>query len=351
MDGFSGRRGRLLPRSRAPGRRRRGGAGPRPGRPCAAPVMATGRRTRRPAGTAGRRRGSRPRSSAAPRGRGRPAPSRGSAGRPARAWPRRSNGGWDRSRRATVQEAGRPGRRAGRRRVRRARLAGHVRAVHPAAPDVGDRAASSRPRTSPTTPAAGSTWPRRTRPRSSSSATIAGPSSATAGASIPGWADDPRMASRTFNARAGDPRHEPAVPRRLPPPPVPRPGGRLLRVAARRDAAPADADPRPRRAAARARGPVDGPAGPGDRRVAPDVHDRHDAPQRVHGPDPRPDAGRRPARRRGRRWLDPAPRDPGELRALLEPRDDVALDAYPVPPLVNNVRNNGPELIARIPPA
>ena len=44
-------------------------------------------------------------------------------------------------------------------------------------------------------------------------------------------------------------------------------------------------------------------------------------------------------------WLDPAPRDPGELRALLEPRDDVGLAAYPVSTLVNNVRNDGPELI------
>jgi putative SOS response-associated peptidase YedK len=45
------------------------------------------------------------------------------------------------------------------------------------------------------------------------------------------------------------------------------------------------------------------------------------------------------------RWLDPAPADPGELRALLEPRDDVALDARAVSMLVNNVRNDGPELI------
>ncbi len=44
-------------------------------------------------------------------------------------------------------------------------------------------------------------------------------------------------------------------------------------------------------------------------------------------------------------WLDPTPRDPGELRALLEPRDDVGLAAYPVSTLVNNVRNDGPELI------
>jgi putative SOS response-associated peptidase YedK len=44
-------------------------------------------------------------------------------------------------------------------------------------------------------------------------------------------------------------------------------------------------------------------------------------------------------------WLDPRPRDPGELRALLEPRDDVALAAFAVAPLVNNVRNDGPALI------
>jgi putative SOS response-associated peptidase YedK len=44
-------------------------------------------------------------------------------------------------------------------------------------------------------------------------------------------------------------------------------------------------------------------------------------------------------------WLDPAPRDPGELRALLEPRDDIGLTAYRVSPLVNNVRNDGPSLI------
>ncbi len=44
-------------------------------------------------------------------------------------------------------------------------------------------------------------------------------------------------------------------------------------------------------------------------------------------------------------WLDPEPRDPGELRALLEPRDDLPLEAVAVSPLVNNVRNDGPALI------
>ena len=45
------------------------------------------------------------------------------------------------------------------------------------------------------------------------------------------------------------------------------------------------------------------------------------------------------------RWLDPAMEDMGELTALLEPAADDQLVMYPVRPLVNNVRNNGPELI------
>jgi putative SOS response-associated peptidase YedK len=44
-------------------------------------------------------------------------------------------------------------------------------------------------------------------------------------------------------------------------------------------------------------------------------------------------------------WLDPTPRDPGELRALLEPDDDLRLAAHAVSPLVNSVRNDGPSLI------
>lgn len=44
-------------------------------------------------------------------------------------------------------------------------------------------------------------------------------------------------------------------------------------------------------------------------------------------------------------WLNPDPGDPGILRALLEPRDDLALDAYEVSSLVNNVRNDGPGLV------
>ena len=45
------------------------------------------------------------------------------------------------------------------------------------------------------------------------------------------------------------------------------------------------------------------------------------------------------------RWLDPRPAEPGELRALLEPTDAVALEIAPVSRLVNDVRNDGPELL------
>ena len=46
------------------------------------------------------------------------------------------------------------------------------------------------------------------------------------------------------------------------------------------------------------------------------------------------------------RWLDPALDDLAELQGLLTPPPDAALQAYPVEALVNNVRNDGPALIA-----
>ena len=45
-------------------------------------------------------------------------------------------------------------------------------------------------------------------------------------------------------------------------------------------------------------------------------------------------------------WLDPELADLSELRGLLEPSDDVELRIQAVSPLVNNVRNDGPALIA-----
>ncbi|GAA4934593.1 SOS response-associated peptidase [Streptomyces coeruleoprunus] len=44
-------------------------------------------------------------------------------------------------------------------------------------------------------------------------------------------------------------------------------------------------------------------------------------------------------------WLDPHHEDPDDLRALLTQPADGHLDARPVSPAVNNVRNNGPELL------
>jgi putative SOS response-associated peptidase YedK len=45
-------------------------------------------------------------------------------------------------------------------------------------------------------------------------------------------------------------------------------------------------------------------------------------------------------------WLDPRSPDHGLLQAMLSPHDDIDLRIYPVSQLVNNVRNDGPELVA-----
>jgi len=44
-------------------------------------------------------------------------------------------------------------------------------------------------------------------------------------------------------------------------------------------------------------------------------------------------------------WLDPSTQDLAELEPLLMPAAEAELVLFPVKPLVNNVRNNGPELI------
>ncbi|MEO5853259.1 MAG: SOS response-associated peptidase [Nocardioides sp.] len=48
-------------------------------------------------------------------------------------------------------------------------------------------------------------------------------------------------------------------------------------------------------------------------------------------------------------WLDPAPAAADDLLGLLQPAAPGSLDAYPVATLVNNVRNNGPELLDPLP--
>jgi putative SOS response-associated peptidase YedK len=45
------------------------------------------------------------------------------------------------------------------------------------------------------------------------------------------------------------------------------------------------------------------------------------------------------------RWLDPALSQPAQLQGLLQPLEEDHLGAYEVSRLVNNVRNQGPELI------
>ena len=48
------------------------------------------------------------------------------------------------------------------------------------------------------------------------------------------------------------------------------------------------------------------------------------------------------------RWLEPEPTDPGELQGLLTPSDAIELEIRAVSRLVNDVRNDGPELIEPI---
>ncbi|MFG1820614.1 SOS response-associated peptidase [Kribbella sp. NPDC049174] len=49
------------------------------------------------------------------------------------------------------------------------------------------------------------------------------------------------------------------------------------------------------------------------------------------------------------KWLDPRNHDVDQLRELMAPPVDGSLDMYAVSKLVNNVKNNGPELLAPVP--
>jgi putative SOS response-associated peptidase YedK len=48
-------------------------------------------------------------------------------------------------------------------------------------------------------------------------------------------------------------------------------------------------------------------------------------------------------------WLDPAELDVRRARDLLVPAPDGLLESHPVSSSVNNVRNDGPELVERLP--
>ncbi len=50
------------------------------------------------------------------------------------------------------------------------------------------------------------------------------------------------------------------------------------------------------------------------------------------------------------RWLDPKEHAAGDFQDLLEPYPAELMDAYPVAKTVNNVRNDGPDLIKRVEP-
>jgi putative SOS response-associated peptidase YedK len=54
-------------------------------------------------------------------------------------------------------------------------------------------------------------------------------------------------------------------------------------------------------------------------------------------------------RERWAAWLDPTLNEKDDLLPLLEPAAPGRLEAYPVSLAVNNVRNNGPELVAPLP--
>ncbi len=45
------------------------------------------------------------------------------------------------------------------------------------------------------------------------------------------------------------------------------------------------------------------------------------------------------------RWLHPTAAEPGELLAMLQPTDEIALRIYAGRAIVNDVRRDGPELI------
>ena len=148
---------------------------------------------------------------------------------------------------------------------------------------------------------------------------------------VPSWADDPRIASRLINARAETVAEKPAF---------------RAALAKRRCLVPADGwyewrQKRPHFISAE--GPV-AFAGLYERRgdvrtftivttaAAPDIAYLHDRMPVVLPP------GEWDA------WLDPAQDDVAALCALLRPRPGCT--AYEVAPLVNDVRRDGPELLA-----
>jgi len=161
---------------------------------------------------------------------------------------------------------------------------------------------------------------------------------------IPPWADDPKIASRTFNARAEtvttSPMFRDAFKKRRCLVPV---DGFYEWHREGKDRTPLtifDPDGKPLALAGLWTGRQDPETGEWRRTFTIITTRPNDFMRRIHDRMPvivDPTSWSL--------WLGPTPKDPGELMALFEPREELALDAYAVQPLVNNVRNDGPDLL------
>jgi putative SOS response-associated peptidase YedK len=165
---------------------------------------------------------------------------------------------------------------------------------------------------------------------------------------IPGWSDDPRIASRTFNARAEtvatNPVFRDAFRRRRCLVPVDGFYEWLRDGSKRQPMRIYDPDDQPLALAGLWTGRQDPESGLWHRTFTIVTTSPNAFMTSIHNRMPVvvPPAS-------WSRWLSSAT-DVSELRPMLEPSDEWALDAYPVPPLVNSVRNNGPELVERLQP-
>jgi putative SOS response-associated peptidase YedK len=160
---------------------------------------------------------------------------------------------------------------------------------------------------------------------------------------IPPWADDPRIASRTFNARAetvtSSPMFRDAFKKRRCLVPVDGFYEWHREGTERTPLAIFDPDGLPLALAGLWTGRQDPETGEWKRTFTVITTRPNEFMRRIHD--------RMPVivdQANWGLWLDSTPKDAGELLALLEPREDLALDAYAVAPLVNNVRNDGPDL-------
>jgi putative SOS response-associated peptidase YedK len=161
---------------------------------------------------------------------------------------------------------------------------------------------------------------------------------------IPPWSDDPKIASRTFNARAEtvttSPMFRDAFKKRRCLVPVDGFYEWRREGSQRTPLTIYDPDGLPLALAGLWTGRQDPETGEWRRTFTVITTRPNEFMARIHNRMPAfigPEAWRL--------WLDPTPRDASELVALLEPREDIALDAYAVLPLVNSVRNEGPDLL------